>query len=345
LVLIELKKQSCNLRIIRICVNLRSSAVKSFCSRQFVSIRGFFCVLCDLLRLFLSSLASLCAFAALREIFSAQSNPAILVTHAMDASHIRFGDRNQETTMKIADSTVLVTGANRGIGKALVEEALSRGAKRVYAGARQPFAHTDRRVTPIILDVTDARQIRAAVEKVGALDILINNAGISVQNELSDRAALERLLAVNLFGTYDVTQAFLPVLSGSRSAIVNILSLASMAAVPFDPLYSISKAAAFSLSQSLRALLAGRGVSVHIVLPGPIDTDMTRDLDIPKASPESTARAILDGVEKEEEEIFPDPMSEAVAEGWRNSAVKELQRQFAAYVDQTPVKPKGNGKS
>jgi short-subunit dehydrogenase len=108
--------------------------------------------------------------------------------------------------------------------------------------------------------------------------------------------------------------------------------------VPFDPLYSISKAAAFSLSQSLRALLAGRGVSVHIVLPGPIDTDMTRNLDIPKASPESAARAILDGVEKEEEEIFPDPMSEAIAEDWRNSAVKELQRQFAAYVDQTPVK-------
>jgi short-subunit dehydrogenase len=139
-----------------------------------------------------------------------------------------------------------------------------------------------------------------------------------------------------------VTQAFLPVLTRSRSAIVNILSLASIAAVPFDPLYSISKAAAFSLSQSLRALLAGRGVSVHIVLPGPIDTDMTRDLDIPKASPESTARAILDGVEKEEEEIFPDPMSEAVAEGWRSSAVKQLQRQFAAYADQTPVKSKGN---
>ncbi|HEX6564689.1 MAG TPA: SDR family NAD(P)-dependent oxidoreductase [Chthoniobacterales bacterium] len=240
--------------------------------------------------------------------------------------------------MKIADSTILVTGANRGIGKALVEEALSRGAKRVYAGARQPFAHADRRVTPLILDITNGAQIRAAAEKVDALDILINNAGISVQNDLSDRAALERLLAVNLFGTYDVTQAFLPVLSGSRSAIVNILSLASIAAVPFDPLYSISKAAAFSLSQSLRALLAGRGVSVHIVLPGPIDTDMTRNLDIPKASPESTARAILNGVEKEEDEIFPDPMSEAIAEGWRNSAVKELQRQFAAYVDQTPVK-------
>jgi NAD(P)-dependent dehydrogenase (short-subunit alcohol dehydrogenase family) len=240
--------------------------------------------------------------------------------------------------MKIADTTILVTGANRGIGKALVDEALKSGAKRVYAGTRQPFAHADSRVTPLMLDVTNAAQIRAAADQVGTLDILINNAGISVQNDLNDRPALERLLAVNLFGTYDVTQAFLPVLARPRSAIVNILSLASLAAVPFDPLYSMSKAAAFSLSQSLRALLAGRGVSVHIVLPGPIDTDMTRNLDIPKASPKSTARAILAGVEKEEEEIFPDPMSEAVADGWRNSAVKALQQQFAAYVQQTPVK-------
>jgi NAD(P)-dependent dehydrogenase (short-subunit alcohol dehydrogenase family) len=163
--------------------------------------------------------------------------------------------------MKIADSTVLVTGANRGLGKALVEEALRRDAKRVYAGVRRSFVHADQRVTPLTLDVTSSVQIRAAVGKVDALDILINNAGISLQNDLSDRAALERLLAVNLFGTYDVTQAFLPVLARSRSAIVNVLSLASLAAVPFDSLYSISKAAAFSLSQSLRALLAKRGVS------------------------------------------------------------------------------------
>jgi NAD(P)-dependent dehydrogenase (short-subunit alcohol dehydrogenase family) len=240
--------------------------------------------------------------------------------------------------MNIADSTVLVTGANRGLGKALVEEALRRGAKRVYAGARQPLAHADRRVTPLMLDVTHAAQIRAAVEEVDALDLLINNAGISLQSDLSDRAALERLLVVNLFGIYDVTQAFLPVLTRSRSAIVNVLSLASLAAVPFDSLYSISKAAAFSLSQSLRALLAGQGVSVHAVLPGPIDTDMVRGLNIPKASPESVARAIFNGVEKGEEEIFPDPMSEAIAEGWRSSAVKALQLQFAAYVEQTPVK-------
>jgi NAD(P)-dependent dehydrogenase (short-subunit alcohol dehydrogenase family) len=240
--------------------------------------------------------------------------------------------------MKIADSTVLVTGANRGLGRALVAEALKRGAKRIYAGMRQPVAHTDHRVMPLTLDITNLAQIRTAAEKVGALDILVNNAGISLQNDLSDRAALERLLAVNLFGTYDVTQAFLPALARPRSAIVNVLSLASIAAVPFDSLYSISKAAAFSLSQSLRAVLAVRGVSVHTVLPGPIDTDMTKDLKIPKASPESAARAILDGVEREDEEIFPDPMSETIADAWRGSVVKALQRQFAAYAEQSPVR-------
>jgi NAD(P)-dependent dehydrogenase (short-subunit alcohol dehydrogenase family) len=234
--------------------------------------------------------------------------------------------------MKIADSTVLVTGANRGIGRALVEDALRRGAARVYAGTRKPFAHADRRVTPLTLDVTDAAQIRAAAATVDSVNVLVNNAGISLLNGLDDRGALKRLLAVNLFGTYDVTQAFLPLLSRSRGAIVNVLSLASLAAVPFDPSYSISKSAAFSLSQSLRALLAGRGVSVHVVLPGPIDTDMTRALDLPKASPESAARAIFDGVEKGDEEIFPDPMSESIAQGWRSSAVKALERQFAAYV-------------
>jgi NAD(P)-dependent dehydrogenase (short-subunit alcohol dehydrogenase family) len=241
-------------------------------------------------------------------------------------------------TMTITDKAVLVTGANRGIGQALVEEALRRGAKRVYAGTRQPLTHLDGRVTPLILDVTNAWQVRGAAERVESLDILINNAGVSPFDDLSDRRVLEQQLAVNLFGPYDVTQAFLPLLTRSRGAIVNVLSLSSLAAVPFSPAYSISKAAAFSLSQSLRTLLAGRGVSVHRVLPGPVDTDLTRDLDIPKASPESVAWAILDGVEKGEEEIFPDPMSESVAEGWRSGAVKALERQFAAYVEAGPVK-------
>jgi len=237
----------------------------------------------------------------------------------------------------IEGRVVLVTGANRGIGQALVEEALRRGAKRLYAGTRQPLAHRDPRVTPLTLDVTNAAQIQAAVEKVESLDILINNAGLALVDDLGDRAALEQHLAVNLFGTYGVTRAFLPLLTRSRGAIVNVGSLSAFAAVPVLPAYSISKAAAFSLSQSLRALLAGRGVKVHIVLPGPVDTDMSRGLDIPKASPESVARAIFDGVERNEEEIFPDPMSASMADSWRSGAAKAFERQNAALVATAPV--------
>ena len=239
--------------------------------------------------------------------------------------------------MTIADKAVLVTGANRGIGQALLEEALRRGAKRVYAGTRQPLAHLDGRVTPLNLDVTKAEQIQEAVERVKSLDILINNAGLALFDDLSDRAALEQHLAVNLFGTYGMTQAFLPLLTRSRGAIVNVLSVAALATLPIVPAYSISKAAAFSLSQSLRALLAGRGVRVHAVLAGPVDTDMSRAFDVPKASPESVARAIFDGVENGEDDIFPDPMSESMAESWRNGAVKGLERQFAALVEAVPV--------
>jgi NAD(P)-dependent dehydrogenase (short-subunit alcohol dehydrogenase family) len=234
--------------------------------------------------------------------------------------------------MIIEDKTVLVTGANRGIGKALVEEALARGVKRVYAGTRQPLTHPDERVTPLTLDVSNAAQIQAAVESVEYLDILINNAGLGLYADLGDRAALEQHLAVNLFGSYDTTQAFLPLLTRSRGAIINVVSLAALAAVPLDPTYSISKAAAFSLTQSLRAALAARGVTVHAALPGPVDTDMGPRIDIPKASPESVARAILDGVENGDEDIFPDPISESIAEGWRDSPSKALERQFAALV-------------
>jgi NAD(P)-dependent dehydrogenase (short-subunit alcohol dehydrogenase family) len=235
--------------------------------------------------------------------------------------------------MTIADRAILVTGANRGIGQALVEEALRRGAKRVYAGTRQPLVHPDGRVTPLILDVTNAAQTQAAVERVESLDILINNAGVALSDDLSDRAALERHLEVNLFGTYGVTQAFLPVLIRSQGAIVNVLSVAAVAALPIIPAYSISKAAAFSLTQSLRALLAGRGVRVHAVLVGPTDTEMSRGLDVPKVSPEYVARAIFDGVETGEEDIFPHPTLESLAASSRTGEVKALERQFASFLD------------
>jgi NAD(P)-dependent dehydrogenase (short-subunit alcohol dehydrogenase family) len=237
----------------------------------------------------------------------------------------------------IAGQAVLVTGGNRGIGRALVEEALRRGAQRVYAGTRQPWTHPDERVTPLILDVTSGAQVRTAAAAVASLDILVNNAGLALYDDLSDRSAIERSLAVNLFGPYDVIQAFLPLLTRSRGAIVNNLSMNSFAPLPVIPAYSISKAAAFSLTQSLRTLLAGRGVRVHAVLTGPTDTDMTRGFDIPKASAESVARAIFDGVEREDEEIFPDPASQSVAEGWRSGVLKELERQFAAIAETVPA--------
>jgi NAD(P)-dependent dehydrogenase (short-subunit alcohol dehydrogenase family) len=239
--------------------------------------------------------------------------------------------------MLIADRAILVTGAGRGLGRALVEEALRRGAKRVYAATRQPFTHPDDRVTPVIMDVTDPMQIQAAAERVESLDILINNAGVSLHDDLSDRVALERHLAVNLFGTWGVTEAFLPSLTQSSGRIINVVSLGAFAAVPVLPAYSASKAAAFSLTQSLRALLAGRGVKVHAVIPGPIDTDMVRDLPIPKAPPESVARGIFDGVQNGDEEIFPDPVSETMATSWRTGAAKELERQNAALIAAQPL--------
>lgn len=239
--------------------------------------------------------------------------------------------------MTIADKTILVTGANRGIGQALVEEALTRGAKRVYAGTRQPLTHPDARVTPLTLDVTDSTQIERAVGDVESLDILINNAGVALYDDLSDPAPLEQQLAVNLFGTYGVTQAFLPLLVRSEGAIVNNLSMNALAPLPLVPAYSISKAAAFNMTQSLRVLLAGRGVSVHAVLTGPVDTDMSRGVDIPKASPPSVARAIFDGVEQGHDDIFPDPMSQSLAESWRGGAAKALERQYAALIDAQPV--------
>jgi NAD(P)-dependent dehydrogenase (short-subunit alcohol dehydrogenase family) len=234
--------------------------------------------------------------------------------------------------MNIANKTVLITGANRGIGQALVNEALRRGAKRVYAGTRGAPTITDERVTPLTLDVTSVEQIQRAVDKVATLDALINNAGIALYDDLSNSGAIEQSLAVNFFGPFNLTRAFLPLLRRSKGAIVNNLSLVALAALPVIPAYSISKAAAFNLTQSLRALLASQGITVHAVILGPIDTDMNRGFEIPKASPESAAQGIFDGLEKGEDDIFPDPASLSIAEGWRTGAVKALERQFAALV-------------
>src|SRR5262249_6896266 len=154
------------------------------------------------------------------------------------------------------------------------------------------------------LDITDAAQVQQAAEQTGSIGLLVNNAGLAIYDDLFNRDALERQLAVNLFGTFDVTKAFMPQLTQSRGAIVNVVSLAAWGAVPVLPGYSISKAAMFSLSQVLRAMLAEKGVTVHSAILGPVDTEMVRVLPIPKSTPESVAAGIFDGVEKGEEDIF-----------------------------------------
>jgi NAD(P)-dependent dehydrogenase (short-subunit alcohol dehydrogenase family) len=201
----------------------------------------------------------------------------------------------------------VVAAANRGIGEALAAEALRRDAGRVYIATRRPVTHPDGRVTPLTMDVTDRRQIQRAAEQVESLDMLINNAGIALYDDLSDRTALERHLAVNLLGTYDVIQAFLPTLQDSRGAIVNNLSVNAVAPLPLIP----------------------SGVRVHAVLTGPVDTDMTKGLEIPKADPAAVAQAIFDGVDLGQDEIFPDAMSQSLADGWRTGPAKTLEQLYS----------------
>jgi NAD(P)-dependent dehydrogenase (short-subunit alcohol dehydrogenase family) len=240
--------------------------------------------------------------------------------------------------MKISNATVLVTGANRGIGLALVHALLDAGASRVYAAAR----NTDQlanavkadpaRVVPVQLDVTDAASVEAAARTVGSVDILLNNAGALYFGNLLEMP-LEHVLRdidVNCLGTLRVVRAFAPLfLQGRDAAVVNLLSVVSLANAPGLGGYSASKAAAWSMTQAIRATLAGRGVSVHGVYPGPVDTDMAKDLPMDKTPPDAVARAIVSGIEAGEEDIFPDPMALQVAAGWKQDH-KAVERQFAA---------------
>jgi NAD(P)-dependent dehydrogenase (short-subunit alcohol dehydrogenase family) len=187
-------------------------------------------------------------------------------------------------------------------------------------------------VTLLTLDVTNASQIEQAASEVISLDVLINNAGIALYDDLSNFDVIDQQLAVNLFGSLRMSRAFLPALRLSKGAIVNTLSLLALAPLPLTPAYAISKAAALSMTQSLRALLAGRGVTVHGVLLGPTDTDMTRGFEIPKASPDEVAQGIFDGLKNKEEDIFPDPASQSIAKSWRTGVAKAFERQYAGFV-------------
>ncbi len=236
--------------------------------------------------------------------------------------------------MDLTNKTILVTGANRGIGAAMVRELLTRGVGKIYAAAR----HTgnlpdfgDKRVVPLTLDITDRAQIQQAAGAAKDTHVLINNAGVATFTSVtqSERAALATDMEVNYFGTLSMMHAFAPVLEknggGLIANVISVLGLASMAAVGG---YSASKAALFSATQAARAELAPKQIKVAGIFPGPIDTDMAREFQMEKASPATAAKAIVDGLIAGAEDIFPDPMSQQVSQLWASNP-KALEKQFA----------------
>jgi NAD(P)-dependent dehydrogenase (short-subunit alcohol dehydrogenase family) len=241
---------------------------------------------------------------------------------------------------RIDGAVALVTGANRGIGRALTEALLNRGAARVYATAREPESLTDlvarygARVQTLRLDVTDAAQVAEVARLARDVDLLVNNAGVAEAWELLGDGVLEHArheIDVNYLGPMRLLQAFAGTLTRREGAIVNVGSAAGLVNVPLLPTYSASKAALHSLTQATRAILAGRGVAVFGVYAGPVDTDMTRSMPLEKTSAADVAAAILDGIAAGEEDIFPDPF--AIAFGAQfGSSPKDAERQFAAMV-------------
>ena len=238
--------------------------------------------------------------------------------------------------MKIQGSIALVTGSNRGLGSEIVSALIRAGATKVYAAARagKQIRALDSRIVPLELDITNAPQVAAAAETAGDVTLLINNAGtLTSFNVLSaSQAELDTDFRTNLFGTLALVKAFIPVLerAAAGATIVNVLSLSALVSVPSMGGYSASKAASYSVTQSLRAELRHRRIAVLAALAGPVDTDMVRALKLPKANPAEVAAALLAGVERGDEEIFPDPMAQQMGPLWHKSP-KEFERAFADY--------------
>jgi NAD(P)-dependent dehydrogenase (short-subunit alcohol dehydrogenase family) len=238
--------------------------------------------------------------------------------------------------MNIRDSVVFITGANRGIGRAFVAELLDRGATRVYASARHP-SHLDAvirldptRVRGVTLDVRDPAAAQAAAREADDTTLLINNAAVLSPGGAADVPveAVRGDMETNFFGVLNVTNAFAPILEMHHGAVVNMLTLVALASMPGLAAYNASKAAALSLTQSFRADLGKRGVAVHAVFPGAVDTDMIRGFEMPKTPAADVVRAILTAVEAGDEDIFPDPMSQQLYSSWRADH-KAVERLFA----------------
>src|SRR4051812_36899461 len=240
--------------------------------------------------------------------------------------------------LQIDGAVALVTGANRGIGKAFVDALLERGAAKVYAGVRDPaaFAIVDPRVRPVRLDVTDVERVAGLASELGDVDLVVNNAGIArpgtpLTVSLEDaRAELD----VNYFGLIAVTQAFAPVLAArGGGAFVNVLSVASWVGSPLLSTYGASKAAAWSFSNSARIELGRQGTQVVGVHVGFVDTDLTAALDVDKVEPAVVAAAALDAVEAGEPEAVVDEVSRQVKAGLSDdhqTLYPQVELEFAA---------------
>jgi NAD(P)-dependent dehydrogenase (short-subunit alcohol dehydrogenase family) len=238
--------------------------------------------------------------------------------------------------MKIEGSVALVTGANRGLGRALVTALIEAGATKVYAAMRRK-ADIDThggRVVPLLLDTSDDEQVAAAARVASDVTLLVNNAGVMTSWSVltASRADIDADFGTNVHGMLAVVRAFVPVLERARggATITNVLSLSSLASFPPLGGYAASKAAAYSVTQALRAELKPKHIDVLAVLPGPIDTEMVSALPIAKTSAADTARGIVAGIVRGDEEIFPDPVAQQLSAVW-NSNPKQLERALAEY--------------
>ena len=240
--------------------------------------------------------------------------------------------------MNLSKAVVLVTGANRGIGRALVEALLAKDVRKVYATARNAgtldavVALDPARVVPLQLDITNPQQIGAAAVAAHDVTLLINNAGSLAFGTVLDSPTefLVQDMATNYHGTLNMVRAFVPVLEAhDGGGIVNLLTVVALASMPGLGGYNASKAAAWSMTQSIRATLRSQHIEVFGVYPGAVDTDMIRAFEMPKTSPQAVAAAILTGIEAGTEDIFPDPMAAGFYESWKADH-KAVERQFGA---------------